>query len=456
MNHAPKGSYHCPYCSKPYEIEFLLTVHKKKCKKGPRGQQTFQCNLCLKNFRSGRAVRNHKRSFHEGLRLFSCTECDKTYTDSTPLRKHIQTVHTEKGSFECKECTKTFDNAVKLDAHNYRSHVTKDDKIECRFCNKAYHKYSIREHERAHIDFDSGRFKCEKCSRVFSRNHEYKRHMKKHTDNNAVINHQCSQCEKFFKQREYLLKHIKYIHKRSEVGKWICKICQKEFAQYGPLSIHKRRKHTDTEPQDCQECGKTYPSKLHLKDHIKITHNALLKECPICHKVLASTSLLSHKKTHLIEKPHKCNICGKAMADKHNLKTHIKRAHLHIKDNLKEQVKCDECGTMVKNLKLHLKILHQQKDKYACTSCDYKTNNVTSLNSHKKRMHQDSKLQCDLCPFITKDLKRLEEHKNNIHLIHHLETTDGQNSGSEYFEAESPKKKPKLDLISEIKLILTG
>ena len=54
-------------------------------------------------------------------------------------------------------------------------------------------------------------------------------------------------------------------------------------------------------------------------------------------------------------------------------------------------------------------------------------------------MHQDSKLQCDLCPFITKDFKRLEEHKYNIHLIHQ----ERRYTGSEYLEAESPKKKPR-------------
>ena len=106
---------------------------------------------------------------------------------------------------------------------------------------------------------------------------------------------------------------------------------------------------------------------------------------------------------------------------------------------MKEKVKCEECGAMVRTLSQHIRIVHKQKGKYPCTSCDYKANTVTSLNAHKKRMHQDSKLQCDLCPFITKDLKRLEEHKNNIHLIHHLETTDGRNSGSEYFEAEGSK-----------------
>ena len=421
VNHAPKGSYQCPHCRKPYEVKFMLTKHSKICRKGPRGQKIFQCDLCLKNFRSAEAVKRHKNSFHEGLRNFACTECDKTYTDHTPLRKHIQTAHTEKGSFECKECKKTFDKAVKLDAHNYRSHVTKDDKIECRFCKKSMHKYSIKEHEQAHIDFAAQKFKCEKCSRVFSRGFEYKNHVRKHekADNNEVENHPCDQCGKSFKQRGYLLKHINYIHRKSEAGKWKCEPCNKEFAQYGSLHIHKKRIHLGKR-FPCSLCDTVAKDETELTDHINKKHNNPFKECPICQKVVASASLSSHKKTHLKEKPHKCNFCGVTVTFKSNLKKHIERAHLGIKD---KQVKCDECGAMVRNLKVHYKNIHQQKDMYACTSCDFKTNTLTYLNAHKKRMHQDSKLQCDLCTFTTKDLRGLEDHKNNIHFVHHQGTT---------------------------------
>ena len=124
-------------------------------------------------------------------------------------------MHTEKGCFECQECKKTFYKALKLDAHNYRSHVSKDDKIACRFCSKAFHKYSIKEHERAHIDFDSERFKCEKCSKVFSRKFEYKSHMKKHENasNNIAENHQCDRCDKSYKLKEYLNQELGFIQK---------------------------------------------------------------------------------------------------------------------------------------------------------------------------------------------------------------------------------------------------
>ena len=301
VTHAPKGSFSCPHCDKPFEVEHLFSRHVRKCKRSKTDKKSYLCNLCLKSYSSEKAVRYHKRSFHEGLRNFACTKCDKTYSDHTPLRKHIQSVHTEKGSFECKQCKKMFDNAVKLDAHNYRCHVTKDDKIKCKFCNKVKHKYDIKEHEQGHIDFDAEKYKCERCLRVFSRSFEHKNHMKKHenTDNNIIENHKCDQCDKSFKQKEYLNKHIRYIHKKSEAGKWICNICQKEFSQSGPLSIHMKKIHVDKEPQDCQNCGKTYPSKLHLKDHISVTHNASRdNECQVCKKTFTKYSLKRHMKLH--------------------------------------------------------------------------------------------------------------------------------------------------------------
>ena len=330
VTHAPKGNFTCPHCSKPFKIELLFSQHVRKCQRSKKEKKSYQCNLCLKSFCSEKAVRNHKSSFHEGLRNFACTKCEKTYTDNTPLRKHMQTVHTVKGSFECKECKKMFENAVKLDAHNYRSHVTKDDKIKCRFCNKALHKYSIKYHEQAHIDYDAEKFKCEKCSRLFSRNFEFKRHMKKHEniDNNIVENHKCDQCDKSYKLKEYLNKHIRYIHKKSEAGKWICNICQKEFSQYGPLSIHKKRIHADLEPQDCQECGKTYPSKLHLKDHMTVTHNARRdNECQVCKKKFTKHGLKEHMKYHE-GNIFDCNLCDSKYKTKESLKFHVSRKHI--------------------------------------------------------------------------------------------------------------------------------
>ena len=412
-SHSEKGSFSCLKCDKNFETEFILSQHKRKCM---NESKTYECNLCFKTYLTLSGLSSHKKVFHEGLKNYACSQCDKTYTDGSPLRTHIATAHGESGSFKCSECDKVFAKEVHRNAHYYRNHVVSKEKIKCKYCPNAYHKYRIKGHEQAHIDYDQEKYKCGKCYKVFSRTTELKDHMRrKHVELENSKEHKCNECGKAYKAIEYLRKHISFIHKKSDAGRWICELCNKEFAQYGSLYVHKKRHLGKRFP--CPSCEKVAKDETELKEHIKNKHDNPFKECPDCHKVLASTSFSSHKKTHLMIKPHKCNFCGLATSEKSNLKKHIAKAHLGEKDHLKDPVKCKECGSMVRNLKRHTRVVHEQKGKYPCTQCDYKSNTKHVLDVHQKRMHQESKIFCDLCPFVTTDLKGLEKHRKNTHNV---------------------------------------
>ena len=116
----------------------------------------FQCEPCVKSFKEERRLKQHISVVHEGLKPFPCNQCDKKYTDSTPLRNHKLVAHTEKKNLPCPECSKVFANKPGLDHHFRRSHILKNEKRSCKYCQKSLHIYTIPSHERDHENKEKG------------------------------------------------------------------------------------------------------------------------------------------------------------------------------------------------------------------------------------------------------------------------------------------------------------
>jgi uncharacterized Zn-finger protein len=96
-------------------------------------------------------------------------------------------------------------------------------------------------------------------------------------------------------------------------------------------------------------------------------------------------SLTRHKLKHTGERPHKCDQCDYASARQDALTEH-KRTHTGEKP-----YKCDQCvyaaaekGTLTRH-----KRTHTGEKPYKCDQCDYAAAHKNSLSLHKKK-HQDN------------------------------------------------------------------
>lgn len=130
--------------------------------------------------------------------------------------------------------------------------------------------------------------------------------------------------------------------------------------------------HTGETPYKCQDCGKEFRERVHLRQH---------------------------RWTHSSDK-FVCEICGTPFSRKGNMKEHIKKHHNYNKEGDKDggfkykkqgkekleeyQYQCGICSKIYSNetyLKIHLKS-HSSQQAYYCSVCGKKFRHSGSLVSH--------------------------------------------------------------------------
>ena len=169
---------------------------------------------------------------------------------------------------------------------------------------------------------------CEYCGKVFKSIIPLKVHSKRFHENPGNILHPCEKCSYNSLYPHRLKIHIKNQH---ESEKYQCNECGKSFYGIKLYRAHFARIHTEhgQEMVRCQECGKE-TKKFRLKAHMALTD---------------------------MERRHACNMCNYKAQTGYNLKLHVGKSHLGLKELPKH--KCPHCDTETTNLEFHIKSNHR-------------------------------------------------------------------------------------------------
>ena len=310
-------------------------------------------------------------------------------------------------TFKCNYCEKEpFELKKFLNDHLAMKHNLE---FPCYKCNEAFeHQRLLAEHLSIHNGFQKV-FPCEKCKEVFLDGMSLENHMKnRHIQVNEGF--KCKFCERSFDYKDSLKKHLDRLHNRK-----FCNKCCDDFADRESLTKHlstfcnKGKREGKVYP--CTKCDKILNSKRVLKKHEKLIHTVGIKKkhrCDQCQKTFATEKgLESHHATcgTLI----KCLLCGKIFQELRNLKIHIKVVH-----EKQEKHKCNECEKSFvtkKELKIHDNYAHNPFYTFKCSMCETAFTGEFNLKMHTGSIHK----KCHICGKKFPTIQQVQEHLKEQH-----------------------------------------
>ena len=216
----------------------------------------------------------------------------------------------------------------------------------------------------------------------------------------------CSLCDYTSKLLHNVRRH--YENKHISVGKISCHICGKSYTS-ASLESHISMYHSSPEGQTkCVKC------LVNVDNEEFPNHICQELQCPSCKRTFQNQhSLAQHIRN--IHKYHPdsfyCSECGRGFPSKSTLSKHM-RTH-------EEKQTCSVCGSMVIDLKLHMKLRHSKEEdkKFICPECDKRFVNANYMEKHRMSVHLKLRpYNCRYgCEFAYNDWSNRNAHEKKTH-----------------------------------------
>merc|ERR1719186_851153 len=211
--------------------------------------------------------------------------------------------------------------------------------------------------------------------------------------------HYCDQCEYVTGTPNQLKCHNENAH----LGiRYECKDCEYAAATPNQLKIHIENAHLGIR-YECKDCEYKATTPGNLKMHIQRKHLKLKYECNFCeHQTTSQQTLKEHQiANHTSDEEKqkylkKCSMCDFTTLKARNLKQHIKYVH-EGKMLTCDRDGCDFESTNKNSLQRHIRSVHEEGDTYKCDACEFETGRKDYFLRHKISIHGPDKYFCDQC-----------------------------------------------------------
>ncbi|XP_062535850.1 zinc finger protein 37 homolog [Armigeres subalbatus] len=247
-------------------------------------------------------------------------------------------------------------------------------------------------------------------------------------------------------------------HMRQHLNPVKCPYCDRRYCNKKSVEFHVQSHHMGENaphPSPCDQCGKVYPSKLALKNHMRLHtsgaaceicgkvfkernrlrkhiqrrhENLKLFECHICKKKLTSLcSVQSHIKTYHTNQVFKCSYCPRTytseMTHKFHEKKHAENPDYVATKDWKEYYdyvegeseggaklkKCKLCGVVTRNMISHLTSIHFPSE-FRCEICGATFKRKNTYDIHVLEHEHGKAVQCPICNREFSDRRLLLAH----------------------------------------------
>ncbi|XP_058126618.1 zinc finger protein 182-like [Anopheles ziemanni] len=357
LNFHPQKVWQCPQCDKCFRNKGIFIDHLRR----HANERHFECKICGKRFTTNNYLSTH-RQLHKMQDVRNSKVNRSTYSGRKQGRK--EAVHDDQ-TFLCSICPDRFNLQMQLNMHLQCDHVPQDNSehryYKCTVCSKPYVNMQLLNIHRQLHELDesctktesnekntqdvSAVFLCVYCGREFLAERYFKRHLQSHTSDKPQQKpeiYECEICGQQMKTKSNYTNHrkshrdISATHtKNQQPGEtssddvehkkmFLCNICGHNCGSSSNLTVHLRR-HNGQTICECLLCGKGYPRRSDLIMHMRTHTGEKPFVCTSCGKGFSRRDKLRiHIRTHTGEKPYGCP-CGRAYAQKNDLKTHQKR-----------------------------------------------------------------------------------------------------------------------------------
>ena len=136
----------------------------------------------------------------------------------------------------------------------------------------------------------------------------------------------CNQCFKTYQSKLHLTAHMR-VHTIIKISNALCTMCPKAFTDKCKLSKHTKQVHTGERPLACdlEGCERRFVARSSLRAHTRIHTGERPFVCKECgNQFRRKPHLQKHKMLHTGEKPFVCQNCGRGFVQKCNQSSHEK------------------------------------------------------------------------------------------------------------------------------------
>ncbi|XP_071515684.1 uncharacterized protein [Panulirus ornatus] len=462
--HSGEKPYKCDMCEYRCSQSGRLLKHKRM----HSGEKPFQCETCGRYFANAESVKIHMR-IHTGERPFRCGNCGKTFINNSSLNLHMRD-HIREEIFKCNVCNHKFRREHHLEKHRQYHHLQQqyqnasmgletDGNVEallfmCDICGRVFDKKKyLYTHHNVHSRQRS--FPCNFCGKQLASRLALKNHNLIHT---GEMPFKCSLCKKEFRSSSNLKRHER-THPPQDVNILRCDVCEERFYSPDILNQHKGshmqgmmmmnpsvesvtaadNSHHLYVFEAVGEVGEAMDSTQQLLvdnsqqqflvdgsqpllvfPEAANTPYSDLAEAPDPEQEQAEPGsehqpevIMVHEKMdeqeeeeRVVEKPFRCEDCGKTFAKKQYLTKHRYR-HREVKPHA-----CDVCEKRFAQkfeVAVH-KIKHTGERPYRCEVCHKPFRSKVNLNNHKMRHTGEYPFLCSICNKGFSTQLQLERH----------------------------------------------
>ena len=109
-----------------------------------------------------------------------------------------------------------------------------------------------------------------------------------------------------------------------------------------------------------------------------------------------------------------CQTCEKKFASKKNLRRHVR--HIHENQTTHECGICEKKFTLKSNLRRHVRHVHETKAIHECDICNQKFTSKKILRRHVRQVHEKQTMhECGICNKKFASKKNLRQHVRHVH-----------------------------------------